>query len=319
MGAVPRTGFRTNLSGLYDYLDNQFPGALLRSGTVYWVNSATGVDDTNHGSTSAEPLATLDYAVGRCVANHGDTIIVAENHAETITGVGGLAFDVAGITVIGLGTYNQRPRFLMDGGTTVTAVISAADVTLQNLVFAAGHASVVACIDITAANATLKALDFRNNTASEMFVTPIKSTSTTDQTASGLRVIGCSWYDIETTPKEFIELNADVDNLIVAHNRICLPAGTVAPLIFVASGKDIKGALVVWNYLQNVTVSGNLFISTDTTANTGIVAHNRIKHADVTGAHLLITADIGMMPFDNLSTSTATTSGFVLPAIDANS
>ena len=68
-----------------------------------------------------------------------------------------------------------------------------------------------------------------------------------------------------------------------------------------------------------MTVSGNLFISTDTTANTCIVAHNRIKHADVTGAHLLITADIGMMPFDNLSTSTATTSGFVLPAIDANS
>ena len=316
---VPRSAFRNSLDGLYDYMDNQFPTAMVRSGTVFWVNSATGVDDANHGTKPSEPFDTLDYAIGKCVANHGDVIVVMENHEETITGVGGLAFDVAGITVIGLGTYNQRPRFLMDGGTTVTAAISAADVTLQNLVFAAGHASVVVCIDITAVCASLLDLEFVNNTTTEMFVTPIKSTSTTDQTASGLRVIGCRWYDVETTPKEFIELNADVDNIVVLYNHICLPAGTVAPLILAATGKDIKGGLIAWNDVQNASTANKLFIDTDTTVNTGIIAHNRCKHKDVTTSHLLFAADIGMLPFDNLSNSAATTSGFVLPAIDADS
>lgn len=316
---VPRTGFNTNLGGLYDFLDNQFPAALLRGGDVFWVNSATGSDDyPNWGTSRDAPMATLDYAIGKCAANHGDIVFVMENHAETITGVGGIAFDVAGITVIGLGTYNQRPRFLMDGGTTVTAVISAADVTVKNMVFAAGHASVVACFDVTATGALLKDLDFRNNTSTEMFVTPIKSTSTTDGAANGLKVIGCSWYDIENTAKEFIELNADITNLVVAHNRVCLPAGTAAPLILQATGKDMRGATIVWNYVQNASTANDLLVSNDTSDNTGIIAHNRCKHADVTGAHTLMTA-VGLAPFDNLSNSTATTSGFVLPAIDADS
>ena len=95
MGAVPRIGFRRGLDGLYDHLDNEFPaaGALMRSGEVFWVNSATGVNDVNHGSRS-EPYATLDYAIGRCAENNGDVIVVAENHAETITGAAGIALEL---------------------------------------------------------------------------------------------------------------------------------------------------------------------------------------------------------------------------------
>ena len=70
-------------------------------GNVYWVNSSGG-GDGNKG-TRQRPFATLDYAIGRCTANNGDVIMVMPNHAETITGAGGIALDVAGVTVVGMG------------------------------------------------------------------------------------------------------------------------------------------------------------------------------------------------------------------------
>ena len=95
------------MPGLTSY-PNGFPGGVAihgmpvlntYSGNVYWVNSASG-GDGNKG-TRARPFATLDYAIGRCTANNGDIIMVMANHAETITGVAGIALDVAGVTVIG--------------------------------------------------------------------------------------------------------------------------------------------------------------------------------------------------------------------------
>ena len=79
------------------------------AGSVFWVNSSGG-SDGNKG-TRERPFGTLDYAIGKCTANKGDIILVAPNHAETITGASGITFDVAGITVVGMGNYNQPPRF----------------------------------------------------------------------------------------------------------------------------------------------------------------------------------------------------------------
>ena len=70
--------------------------------------------------------------------------------------------------------------------------------------------------------------------------------------------------------------------------------------------------------MQHAMTAGDLLIDNDTTANTGIIAHNRCRHADVTTSHSLIDCD-GVGLFDNLSTSVDTASGFVLPAIDVDS
>jgi hypothetical protein len=286
------------------------------AGDVYWVNSATG-SDGNKG-TRDRPFATIDYAIGRCTANNGDIIMVMPNHAETITGAGGITADVAGITIVGLGTFNQRPRFLMDGATTVSFVISAADVTVQNLVFAAGHADIVTCFGITAAGAALLDLEFVNNVVDENFLTPIKATSTTDNNADGLKVIGCRWLSADAASVEFIEVNADLFGLVVKGNTV-VHEGTASPLILFATGKDMQYGDVQWNFLSHKMTANELLINIDTTANSGIIAHNRVGHADVTTTHDLGIDGLGCRLFDNLSTSTDSVSGFVLPAIDANS
>src|SRR3990167_7643231 len=163
---VPRTGFSRSLDSLYDYLDQEIPLGLLRSGDLYWVDSATGADTVNNG-TFEKPFDSLDYAIGACTANHGDYIVIKANHAETITGVGGITADIAGITIIGLGNGGQRPRFLMDGAATVTFAVTGADTTIKNCVFAAGHADVATCFDLDAVGFTLIECEFVENIAAE--------------------------------------------------------------------------------------------------------------------------------------------------------
>lgn len=283
------------------------------AGNVFWVNS-TGGADTGKG-TRQSPFATLDYAIGRCTANNGDIIVLMPNHTETITGASGITFDVAGVTVVGMGTYNQRPRFLMDGGTTVTAVISAADVTVQNCVFAAGHADIVTCFGVTGVGAHLDRCEFTENVATENFLTPIKATGTTNNEADGLKVTNCRWVGVDASGVEFIELNADVADLVVVGNQVLQDAATASRLILCATGKDIQKGVIVGNMVTVGNTSGALLISNDTSANSGVVADNYIGHHDTAGEAVGPAA--GMRWFENRATAADDATGYVLPAVDS--
>jgi len=284
-------------------------------GNVFWVNSATG--SNGQKGTRDRPFATLDYAIGRCTANNGDVIMIAPNHAETITGVAGIAADIAGITVIGLGVGNQRPRFLMDGGTTVTFAITAADFYIENCVFAAGHSNVVTCFTSTKAHTKIIRCEFENNTTNEDFLTCIKHTSTTNNDGDGLTVIGCRWITSDADDLEFIEINATLNGLIVRDNFVHT-AGTASPLILVATGKILTGGHISWNSLSNRMTANELFISNDGTTNTGIIDNNYVGHSDVTGAHDPGWATGGWRLFNNLSTSVHDLQGVVVPAADVD-
>lgn len=292
-------------------------GPVFTTGSIYFVDSATG-SDGNKGADKTRPFATLDYAVGQCTANKGDYIIVMPNHAETITGAAGIAFDVAGVSAVGLGSYNQRPRFLMDGGTTVTAVISAADVSLSNLVFASGHADVVACIGVTAVGASLDNIEFADNTTAENWLTPIKATGTTDNEADGLSVTNCKWYSVDAGGLEFIEGNADIEALVVRNNYVA-HEGTASPLLLMATGKDVHYCDIRDNVLAHKMTANELLVNVDTSANFGIIGGNWVGHADVTTTHDLGIDALGCRLFDNLSVSTDALSGLLLPAADVNS
>jgi len=282
---------------------------------VFWVDSATGAD-TNRGNERL-PLATLAKALTKSVANKGDIIMVMPNHAETITGVGGIALAKAGVSIIGLGVGAQRPRFLMDGAATVTATVTAADTLVQNCVFAAGHADVVRCFNITAAGFTAVDLEFVENIVAENFLIPFDFSSTTDNNADGASIIGCRSLGLDASATEFIAMTADCDRLTVENNTVIQSGSTDGALIKQATGKDLTLVSVMWNFVQHAMTAGDLLIDNDTTANTGIVAHNRCRHADVTTTHSLVDCD-GVGLFDNLSVSTNVLSGFVLPAIDVD-
>src|SRR5258705_1677161 len=79
------------------------------AGNVYWVSSSSGSDGGK--GTRERPFATLAYAISRCTANQGDVIFVAPGHTETITSATALPFNVAGVTIVGVGAGATRPTF----------------------------------------------------------------------------------------------------------------------------------------------------------------------------------------------------------------
>ena len=148
------------------------PQTQAHPGNVYWVNNSTvlaeGAIAGSNGNpgTYTKPFSTVDYAVGRCLAGRGDVIMIMPGHAENVTAAAGIAFDVAGITVMGLGKGNQRPVFTWSGtDSAATVTVSAANITLDNMVFECNDAGddVVAMLVVSGDDAELSKLEFRQN------------------------------------------------------------------------------------------------------------------------------------------------------------
>ena len=315
MGA-PRTAFRRSLDSLYDYLDNEIPLGALRSADIFWVRSTLGVDDVNHGTFDA-PFATLDYAIASAVASRGTLIFVKEGHSETITGAGGITADVAGVKIIGLGRGALRPTFLMDGATTVTFAISAANVTVENLIFKGGHSDIVTCFAITAAGARIRRCSFIQNTTDENFLTCIKATSTVDNNADDLEVSNCYSEQIDVGTLEFIEINANLARGRFEGNEVST-RGTASPLILVAAGKIVTGVVIKGNSLAHAMTANELFYSNDQSTSTGVAIDNYCAHLDTTTTHDLGLESSGINIFNLWSTSSIALQGGVVPAADVN-
>jgi hypothetical protein len=123
------------------------------NGNTFWVDSVRG-SNGNKG-TFTQPLASIDYAVGLCTANQGDTIIVAAGHTETVITASGLTLDVAGITIICMGNGSNGATISIGGVVGASMVVSAANVTLVNPRFVAALDALTGPISITGANFTL--------------------------------------------------------------------------------------------------------------------------------------------------------------------
>jgi hypothetical protein len=291
----------------------------LGRGKIIYVDSQVAGND---GSSPSTALGTLDAAFAYCTANVGDVIVVCPNHAETVTGAGGITHDVAGVSVIGVGVGLQRPRFLMDAGTTVTYLISAADAYVSGLDFASGHSNVATCFDVTGAGAHIDNCRFRNNTTNEDFLTCIKA-SGADNTSDGLTVTRCDWYTIDTDDAAFITFVGSCLGFRCGGpggqgNFVHTLSATAAQHISVATGKLLLNARVEGNIHLNAMTAGELFISNDGTTNTGVFRDNVVAHLDTSTTHDAGWEGGGFKLFNNLSTSVDNLSGFVLPAIDVN-
>jgi hypothetical protein len=287
------------------------------SGNNFFVdaNASDAGTSAGYGQHPDKPFSTLDSAFAQCTANQGDTIWVLPGHSETVTGAGGIAHDVAGVSVIGLGRGNARPTFLMDAGTAVTYAISAASARVENIVLKAGHNGIVAGVDITAAYAWLKDVEFQDNTTDEHFLTPIKATSTSDGNADGLRIEGCKYITVDSGALEFIEINADVDDLQILNNVYIADAATAAKLLLSAAAKTLTGVQIEGNRLVSGITSGDILVDNGQADNTGYAAFNFAGH-HVTSNPTLIDCD-GIRMFENYSAQADTVTGAIEPAADS--
>jgi hypothetical protein len=118
-------------------------------GDFFFVDSVNGSDTANNGIRPDQALATIDAAIGKCAASHGDTIYVLPGHDENP--VTSIAMDVAGVSIIGLGRGSDRPTVTF-GAAGASVAMSAASGFISNIRLDLGDvaATVTNAFNITA-------------------------------------------------------------------------------------------------------------------------------------------------------------------------
>ncbi len=148
--------------------------------SIWWVNSATGTDSTAYGRSPSLPYATIDYALSGATTN--DVIYVMPGHSEEISGTT-TDFDIAGVSIIGLGTGTLRPRYDYND-TAATIDITAANVTVKNLTFRPSVSATVSGLTLNADadNAVIEDCEFMIGEASgtDEFISAITVTGASD-------------------------------------------------------------------------------------------------------------------------------------------
>ncbi len=143
-------------------------------GNVFWVDnsSTTSISpnisvagsDGNQG-TFQRPFASIYGALAHCQQGNGDIIFVKPGHVEQVNGAGtttlgtaakgtALFFDVAGVSIIGLGSGPLRPQLNFITAATANIPVRAANMSIHNVLFTASFADIASIFTAVAASVT---------------------------------------------------------------------------------------------------------------------------------------------------------------------
>jgi hypothetical protein len=198
------------------------------TGSVFYVDSGSGAA-ANTGDASDEALITIDAAVNKCTASKGDIIYVMPGHAETVSGAAGIAADVAGISIIGLGRGTDRPQVTLSA-TASTVTVTAANVSIQNIHFINDVDALVVGIPVTAAHCRIQGCLFDDATAA-------KNTNhwiTLSAAADYFECIGCENHGTDTAGNTAFITGAAADHVTIR--------GLVSHGDFAAANIDMSAA-----------------------------------------------------------------------------
>ncbi len=251
------------------------PG-IVTTGRVLFVSSATGNNSAWNGKQGASPqfpFATIQYAMTQCRDSKGDVIYVMPGHAETIAASATLALSKIGVQVIGLGNRRNRPTITLNG-TDSTIAISAASVTLRNVILLAGIDEIVSAITVTAAFVTLDAVDVVEVT-SKQFIQFLLTTTAADD----IIVINCTHHQ-STAPAAnslWISLIA-TDRAKIVNNRIFITTTNSASSSVISVGTASVNILIQNNVI--VQLGGTATIPINCVTNTsGFITGNTVASA----------------------------------------
>lgn len=228
--------------------------------------------------------STLAAAIAATAANRGDVIYVLPGHAENITAATGFNASVAGVSIIGCGTGSYRPTFTFTTATSATFTVSAANVTIQNVIFdGTGFDAVAALFTLTSAAVGFSLLD---STVILANATNQATLGLSHTTANNLTIQRCRFQgtsDAGTTAAvQFIAGNDHIitDNVFIG----AYTAGTGAISNITTAALR---AMIARNVIINLTASSTKGV-TLVSGTTGEVADNRFGilsgTAPITGA-----------------------------------
>lgn len=185
--AFAKTEFfsRKQPGGVYLFADES-----KTTGSIFFVDSATGTNAAGNGANPDSPVATLAYALTLCTAGKQDRIYLMAGHAETTTAI---AASVAGVEIIGLGSGRARPALTATTGATDLLNVTAANVTIRNVRLVGAASGCTALLDIAADDFTAEQVIFEHGAA------PVAAV-TIPGGWSRARFIDCTWRGTAAGP-----------------------------------------------------------------------------------------------------------------------
>ncbi len=300
-------------------------GTIPLSSAYIFVSNLTGANgsDGNPGTMDA-PLATLNAAVtlagatGTYPAGSAPTIVCMQGHAENIASATTWAWNVVGLTIIGLGSGSSRPTFTYTAGNTSTVNVSANGITVQNCVFVANFAAVAQAFTLTTAtDFHIQGCEIRDTDGSHNFVGIVK-TGTTSNAADGLVIDSCIINLAATSGAVAIFTPSGTnDRCRISNNSWYSLSTNAAAIIPIATGKILTNFLLLNNHFNLVNATGTAtgyIITTNGSTNSGFIDGN-VDHALPTSP-LFCTLLSGFVYGINYHSDQADLSGYINPGQD---
>ena len=240
-------------------------------GNVFYISSVTGTNSAGYGRSPESPLASLAYFMVQDfpTANNGDVVYLMPGHAETVSAAAGIIMDIAGVTVIGLGSGTLQPKITFDTATTADLDIDAANTTFENIHFSANFADIVAPLDINAQFATIRGCRFSETATNMNALIWILGGSTT--TSNGLKVEDCEANDADAANTHFVSLPGTDVGDVIRRNYLYGDWGTAA----IGAAGNVVNLQVHWNTIYNAATDNDSCINI-ATAGTGYISYNMV-------------------------------------------
>ena len=250
----------------------------ITTGVIFFVD-VSGSDEGGTEGSPAFPFATLDYTVGRCgtapaAASTGCTIYLMPGHAETLSVADAVDVDVAGVSVVGLGTANLRPTFTMATNAAAEYNVDAANHYLANVVFIANVAT-TALIELTA-------------------------------NADGFHMDNVLVREGSAEPAIMLDMVGQADDVLIENSTFLVPTAGAG-----ATGIDLSALTPARFTFRNNTLRGDFNVAAihGTGAATDILIENNVIENALAGQYALelTAAALGVIKDNFLISSTAIT------------
>jgi hypothetical protein len=255
------------------------PLAVAPSGKVFFVIATTSA---RHSELQTEfPVdkdgvvrvyGTIDAAIGSCVAGRGDVIYVMPGHTEAVSSATSLVCDVAGVTIRGLGDGANRPTITLGTAITATIPVSAANVTIDNVIIdMTGFDAITAGITPTATNFTLSNSYIITANVTNQAVLAILTTAA----AGRMKLINNEFIGSNDAGTAAAVRIVGGNEHVIKDNRFYGAYTTTLGAIDNATTATLRSQ-ITGNFIQNATAASSVAMTFQATS-TGVIANNRMQ------------------------------------------
>jgi hypothetical protein len=291
------------------------------TGHIFYVDS--NVVNEGDGSSWDNALATIDEAIGKCVADRGDIIYVAQGHQETEAAAATSLFtlDVAGVSLIGVGnganysvvasgvaTTLNRPTLIIDKA-DATITISAANCRMSgfNIISDIDNVAVGVTVAATADGFIFDNNVFKDNANNLDFLVMISVAAA----AQNVQILNNYFYTTAAAGGNNAILLAGANTGLVVSGNVSF--GKFATGCLLGSAAAQVSALITDNIFVNAEAAVAIQLHT---SSTGILARNCLGGTTSIAAALV--GDNAMWCFENYVTGAVAASGLLDPTADSD-